>query len=400
MYRLLVILFSVFFGFNSTEAQLISEYSFEDQTGKDWVGAQDLSLSGNPEFDCGVRDFAMSFDGSDDYAAYPQIGNDIFNKEFTLGFYFWVQNPGDEPVDLISYMKACDRDSLFSISYIPIANEILVEISQQLGISLTMRGQLNADQCWHYLAFSSDGENFSLYLDGVLADQVSRSGVIEFSELATFHISNNPCIGALNTVRLRGLVDEFFIYEGLLAEKEIADLNLMPDQILNRDTTIFLGDAIQVITGGTCATSFNWSPSDGVSDIFALEPIIQPDESDLYVLRIDHGNCIALDTFDLKVIDPDSLSCEELMMPTAFTPNGDSINDLYQISNDFVIEQLLSFEIFDRWGNKVFETTDKLAGWDGYFNAEAANPGTFIYKVNYQCKGQELFDTGSFTLIR
>jgi gliding motility-associated-like protein len=400
MYKIFTFFIFWIAGIATIQAQILHEYTFEDQTGKDWISVQDLIISGNPTYDCGVQDFAISLDGIDDYALFPQSNNKLFNREFTLGFNFWVRNPGDNPVDLISYMKGCDRDSLFSITYIPVVNEVLVEISQQLGISLTMRGTINPDQCWHYMAFSSDGENFTLYLDGKLADQVSRSGVIEFSELASLQLSNNPCIGSLSTVRLNGLIDEFFIYEGLLSEIEIDSLNFRADQILNRDTTIFLGDAIQILTGGTCASSFSWSPSSGVSDVFSLEPIIQPTESEIYVLDIDHGSCIASDTFDLKVIDPNELTCDELKMPNAFTPNGDGINDIFTISNDFIIEELKAFEVFDRWGNKVFETNQKLAGWDGYFKNQPVNPGTYLFKVDYQCKGQEFFNTGSFTVIR
>ena len=355
---------------------------------------------GNPECRCGVQDSALQFDGIDDYLDFPLSINSVFQGPFTVSFYFWVQNGGSDPVDLVSFMKACDRDSMFNISFVPVTNQVIVEVSQQSGISINLRGDLNPGQCWHFVSFTSNGEDFHLYLDGELAERKSRSGAIEFSESGRFFVSNSPCIGVLNTQRLRGVIDELNIYSQELVLSDVSSLFIKPDQILNRDTTVFFGDAVQIRTGGTCANSFSWSPTDGLNVTDQLEPIITPDQSTVYTLQIDHGVCVARDTIDIKVIDPGSLTCDNLLMPTAFTPNGDNINDLYTISNSFIIENLLSFEIFDRWGGTVYSSTDKLSGWNGNFKGNTVNPGTFLWKVNYTCGGNEFFKTGSFTLIR
>ena len=131
-----------------------SSYSFEDCSGTDDIGVNDAILMGTPECRCGVVDSALQFDGVDDYLDFPLSINPIFQGSFTISFYFWVQNSGSDPVDLVSYMKACDRDSMFNISFVPVTNQVIVEVSQQSGISSNLRGDLNPDQCWHFVSFN------------------------------------------------------------------------------------------------------------------------------------------------------------------------------------------------------------------------------------------------------
>ncbi|MBO6518362.1 MAG: gliding motility-associated C-terminal domain-containing protein, partial [Bacteroidia bacterium] len=110
--------------------------------------------------------------------------------------------------------------------------------------------------------------------------------------------------------------------------------------------------------------------------------------------------CSIVDSIRINVIDPDDLSCEEVFLPKAFTPNDDGLNDTYGISNPFAIQELISFEIFDRWGGRVFYTENPQDAWDGYFKGVPVNPGIMLYKVNYICEGEEKISTGSVTILR
>jgi gliding motility-associated-like protein len=90
----------------------------------------------------------------------------------------------------------------------------------------------------------------------------------------------------------------------------------------------------------------------------------------------------------------------ELYVPTAFTPNHDGKNDLFKV----IPTGLKSFgflAIYNRWGQLVFRTTDYTKGWDGTYNNEKVDPGTFVYiatAVDY--KGRPMNRKGSFILIR
>ena len=64
------------------------------------------------------------------------------------------------------------------------------------------------------------------------------------------------------------------------------------------------------------------------------------------------------------------------------------------------VDELNSFQVYDKWGTKMFSTSQKHATWDGSFRGSYVNPGTFLYKVRYVCGGQDYFKSGSFVLIR
>jgi gliding motility-associated-like protein len=89
----------------------------------------------------------------------------------------------------------------------------------------------------------------------------------------------------------------------------------------------------------------------------------------------------------------------EIFIPNAFTPNGDQSNDLMVVRGNTIRELL--FRIYDRWGEKVFETTVPGEGWDGTYKGKKANPAVYVYYVEATCFGNEkFFKKGNITLIR
>jgi gliding motility-associated-like protein len=67
---------------------------------------------------------------------------------------------------------------------------------------------------------------------------------------------------------------------------------------------------------------------------------------------------------------------EQILIPNVFTPNMDNKNDLFYFNFDF-----LNIKIFNRWGNKMFETTDPNNFWDGKTNGEKVSDGTYFYVI-------------------
>ena len=88
-----------------------------------------------------------------------------------------------------------------------------------------------------------------------------------------------------------------------------------------------------------------------------------------------------------------------LIVPNAFTPNDDGLNDRFTISAKW-LEQI-NLKIFNRWGNVVFETTDWNEGWDGTFKGEKEGTGTYVYSIDaHFLNGNDLRKDGFLTLIR
>ena len=200
--------------------------------------------------------------------------------------------------------------------------------------------------------------------------------------------------------RFAGLIDELRVYSRSLNINEVRELYVAPDQIATMDQTIFLGESVEVESNASCADEFSWTPVDFIDTPLEKNVVITPEESQVYTLFFEDDICLSSDSIRITVIDPNDLACDEVFLPKAFTPNGDNLNDTYGISNPFAIQDLISFEIFDRWGGRVFFTDSEVDQWDGSFNGEPMNPGVFLYRVRFRCDGNEDTVVGSVTVIR
>ena len=107
----------------------------------------------------------------------------------------------------------------------------------------------------------------------------------------------------------------------------------------------------------------------------------------------------------LNPCDPNASSpeCSDgIYIPTAFSPNGvgNQDNDVYQIIVGKNIEAI-GFKVFDRWGNLMFESTNKLFKWDGSYKGKPLNTGVYAYIVDVTYEGGTSKQmTGNITLIR
>jgi gliding motility-associated-like protein len=95
----------------------------------------------------------------------------------------------------------------------------------------------------------------------------------------------------------------------------------------------------------------------------------------------------------------------QMFVPNIFTPNGDGINDFMEPflknTNETVIEL---FQIFDRWGNVIYETDDSTPQWDGKFQGNMLNPGVYTWHIRARINAchnmEEIYKFGDVTLLR
>jgi len=84
--------------------------------------------------------------------------------------------------------------------------------------------------------------------------------------------------------------------------------------------------------------------------------------------------------------------------PTAFSPNGDGTNDRYALGLGRNVRALKTFQVFNRWGNLMYEG---LAGWDGEFSNGSAPPAVYVFHAIVEMEdGSERFVEGDFVLMR
>lgn len=167
------------------------------------------------------------------------------------------------------------------------------------------------------------------------------------------------------------------------------------------DDTIYVGQSVTLnaTTNASGIASYSWSPATGLSSPNVANPTATPTQTTVYtVVMTDALGCSNTDTV-LVVVQ--NVLCEEpeIFIPNAFTPNGDSNNDFMYVRGNTIRE--LTFRIYNRWGQKVFETNDPSIGWDGTFNGKPATPAVYVYYVDAVCyDNQQFFKKGNISLIR
>ncbi|MEM9921485.1 MAG: gliding motility-associated C-terminal domain-containing protein, partial [Bacteroidota bacterium] len=173
---------------------------------------------------------------------------------------------------------------------------------------------------------------------------------------------------------------------------------------LGRDQRIILGDSIGLFANTNGASAqFQWSSVDTLSCDDCQRIQVAPTQNTVYeVVVTDANGCTARDAIRIEV-DRDL----EVFIPNVFSPNGDGVNDLLTVfGKAAAIQEIEIFQVFDRWGNLVFENrsmapNQEFLGWDGRFKGEELPAAVFVYyaTVVFIDGRQETF-SGDVTLLR
>ena len=169
------------------------------------------------------------------------------------------------------------------------------------------------------------------------------------------------------------------------------------------NAVIYLGDSVTLSPGQTYQISpqtncvaFSWSPPLGLSDTSISNPIASPAVSTKYIVKAStEWGCKTSDSINFH-IDASSL----VALPNAFTPGTSGINNYFKILTRGSVE-INYFRVFNRWGNKVFETNNITTGWDGTFNGKDQPFDVYVYDVEAVTNEGVIFHTtGNVTLLR
>lgn len=158
-----------------------------------------------------------------------------------------------------------------------------------------------------------------------------------------------------------------------------------------------------IINNGNGALTYTWSAYN-LADLSCIDcptPTITPTNSQLYQLSVVDENGCKAETRIRVLVEKN----RQIFVPTGFTPNGDGANDKLTVHG---IEgtEILSFKIFDRWGELVFvsdafEANDLAAGWNGYFKGKPMSSNVFAWIVEARFSDGTLkLEKGHSTLIR
>lgn len=163
--------------------------------------------------------------------------------------------------------------------------------------------------------------------------------------------------------------------------------------------TIFEGQTIQLFSTVYQSGTYNWAPPTGLNSTTISNPTGSPVSNITYiVIYIDANGCENSDSVTIVVREVTCIE-PELFIPNAFTPNDDSNNDILYVRGATIKELLL--RIYDRWGEKVFETIHPSQGWDGTYKGKPVLPGVYDYYFEATCYNNEkFFKKGNVTVIR
>ncbi|CAN5399328.1 hypothetical protein BH09BAC5_BH09BAC5_01840 [soil metagenome] len=158
--------------------------------------------------------------------------------------------------------------------------------------------------------------------------------------------------------------------------------------------TITSGQSTQL--NGTGGVTYSWSPSGSLSCSNCQNPIASPTVTTVYTLTITDANgCTDMDTVTIYV----DIICGEVYMPNAFSPNGDNQNDVFYVRGKCI--KTIDLQIYNRWGEKVFETQDVSIGWDGTWRGVACEPAVFTYVLRGSLlDGSDIDKKGNISLVK
>ena len=164
--------------------------------------------------------------------------------------------------------------------------------------------------------------------------------------------------------------------------------------LLFQTAVTILGTAVQV----NLTPQFNWDFGDGIGTSTNMSPSYTYTAIGNYNVTLTASNnigCSNTITLGQVMIIPNG----NIFFPLAFTPNGDGINDSYDVKS-FGLHDM-QFTVFDRWGEVLFQSSDVNASWDGTFKGKPVSGGVYLYTadVNFN-NGTHRVYKGEITLLQ
>jgi gliding motility-associated-like protein len=308
-------------------------------------------------------------------------------------------------------------DSAFAILQIPPADDYRIHVdsidcagADSMHVAFTLCNGFNRGHIpmgLRVFFYDSDpSENQANLLDPVfLTKEIYSSNCASFETFI-----QRPVTGKLYAVVNENLQNPAN-YPGIFYEEMEYDNNqdTFPVKSFNvyinpSDTTVNLHNPVQltpVISGGR-AVNYKWEPLQYLSCAECSSPVAMPDTRTEYQLTIQNEYaCNASGKAIIKLF-----SGGKVNIPNGFSPNDDGHNDIFYVLASDEVKMLKKFEIFNRWGQQVFqveqaEANDPRFGWNGLMNGKPVEPGTYVYYVTVLfVDGTTQLYKGTVTLVR
>jgi gliding motility-associated-like protein len=187
--------------------------------------------------------------------------------------------------------------------------------------------------------------------------------------LLRWTVSSSPCVNATDEVKI----------------------DLRPTPAVEAGKNILLVEGESIPLEGSGQGRLTWSPVIGLSNPNIGNPVAAPLVTTKYYLHVlSEAGCPNVDSITVTVI-------KRLMIPTAFSPNGDGVNDTWEMEGIQDYPQL-SIEVYNRWGQVVFSTHGYPTPWDGKRNGSDLPIGAYYYIIDPKNGRAKM--SGPLTILR
>lgn len=385
----------------------------------------DRSIAENTTIDFTVEPVAPTpMDSIAPVACAPDVLQLVFKKNIRCnsiakdGSDFLIS--GTSPAAVVSAYGDCNTDNRTGIVYVKLSQPLTVKGNYTVTLKAGTDGNTIIDECGEMTpagqkvmfntldTVSADFNYNILWGCGVDTIRFSHPGGNDINNW-NWSFEDGTASGSQFPQKVYTVFGEkkaaLIVSNGVCSDTASADILLdnalkadfeAPEFICPNDSAVFKDVSIGKIA------SWNWNFGNGTRSIAAVPPMQQyppPLTDRLYTITlniVDSIGCPAQITKTVNVVS----SCF-VAIPSAFSPNNDYLNDYLYPLNAYKAEDLM-FRVYNVYGQKVFETTDRFKKWDGTFNGQPQRTGTYVWTLYYIHKDtRKVFNLkGTTTLIR
>lgn len=175
---------------------------------------------------------------------------------------------------------------------------------------------------------------------------------------------------------------------------EVEVVGSLPVGVNPSSATIEQGDTVQMTASG--GLIYTWSPTTNLSCVSCDTVLASPVVTTTYEVTVTDANGCSGTAEVIIYVNP--ICSQEIFVPTIFSPNSDGNNDKQCVLGNCIAT--MTFSIYNRWGELVFETNDQNTCWDGTYKGKKVNSDVFVFKLNaILLNGKEVNQSGNLTVL-